>query len=300
MVPTSFMLFFQMSTINVGALCRLIRFHIRRIAFTLASLTSVVWLTIIAAQPVHIPVYDFPEIYEPLYTQVLSGVKGQTFTAPGDDLSRIDIWARTQIKAGDNAHVRFDLKRDIDSRTDILTGIVIFDRSGHNWQVRLVFDPDHISKYDMVYLRLESVLSSADSSLHYAYFGGDLYAHGELLERDRLETLDQDLRFKLYRDPIFPKPIAWLEAAIGPAVLAAERAKGPPAWVIVTLMVALGSLGFLLMLQVSILAARVLTVRHRPEATITLLLVLIAVAVAVMAGAEAPIGKLWVPLSQAT
>ncbi len=294
------MLFFQMSTINLDALCRLIRLHIRRLAFLVASLTSVVWLTIIAAQPVHIPVYNFPEIYEPLYTQVLSGVKGQTFTAPSDDLSRIDIWARTQVKTGDTVNVQFELKRDINSNTDILTGTAVFNRSSHNWQVRLVFDPDHISKNDMVYLRLESVISSPESSLHYAYFGGDLYAHGELLERDRLETPDQDLRFKLYRDPIFPKPIAWLEAAISPAVLAAERAKGPPAWVIVTLMAALGSLGFLLVLQVSILAARILTVRQRTEATITLLLVLIAVAVAVTAGAEAPIGKLWVHLSSVT
>lgn len=271
--------------------------HLRRLACTIAGLTSIAWLTIMAAQPVHIPVENFPEGHKPLYTQVLSGVKGQTLAAPLDGLSRIDIWARTQIKAGDHADVRFDLKRGVDSQSDILTGNVVFNRSGREWQARLVFDPDHISKDNMLYLRLESVLTSPASSLHYAYHGGDLYERGELLELDQLETPDQDLRFKLYRAPLFPKPIAWLEAAIAPTVMAAEEAEGPPGWVVVILMVFTGGLGCLFALDCGVLSARVLTLRHRPEVTITLLLVLAAIVVAVIAGSEAPIGKLWVPLS---
>lgn len=285
-----------MLAIDIVALRRLIRCHIQRLAFAFASLASVVWLTVIAAQPVHIPVYSFPEVYNPLYTQVLSGVKGQTITAPIDGLSRIDIWAMTHINAGDHVNLRIDLKRDIHSGSDTLFGTIVFNESNPSWQVRLSFDPAYVSRDEMVYLRLGSVLSSPDSSLHYAYFGGDLYAHGELLELDRPEMPDQDLRFKLYRDPRFPRPIAWLEAAIVPAVLAAEEAQGPPAWTVATLMVVIGGLGCLFVLLISILAARILTDRHRTEATIALLLVLTAVAVAVIAGAEAPIGKLWVPL----
>ena len=286
-----------MPTIDMEALCRLIRCHIQRLAFASCSLTSVVWIAIIAAQPVHILVHDFPEIYRPSYTQVLSGVKGQTITPRVDGLSRIDIWARTDIKAGDHVIVRFDLKRDILSDNDMISGTIVFDRSSQHWQVRLAFDPAYISRDEVVYLRMESVLSSPDSSLHYAYFGGDLYPHGELLELDRLETPDQDLRFKLYRAPRFPKPIAWLEAAIVPALLATEKAKGPPAWIVATLMIAIGSLGCLFVISISILAARIFTIRHRNEATVALLLAIVAAVVAVIAGPEAPIGKLWIPLS---
>ena len=121
--------------------------------------------------------------------------------------------------------------------------------------------------------------------------------HGELLEFERLEVPDQDLRFKLYRSPSLPKPLSWAEAAIAPAVAAAVKASGPPAWVVVSLMVVVGGLCGTFGVVCSVLAARVLTVAYRREATAVIMLVLTAFVIAIVAGAEAPIGKLWVPLS---
>ena len=271
--------------------------QIHRIAIVFAGFPAVTWLLILAAQPVHIPILDFSGRHIPSYTQALSGVKGQTLKAPSNQLSRIDVWVRTQVVAGEHAQVKFQLKRSVDSQKTFASGVVVFNRSGREWQTRLLFDPDQVSHGETIYLRLESLLSSQDSSLHYAYLGGDLYIHGELLEFERLEVPDQDLRFKLYRSPSLPKPMAWAEAAIAPAVAAAKKASGPPAWVVVSLMIVVGGLCGTFGIVSSVLAARVLTVTYRRETTAVTMLVLAAFVIAIMAGAEAPIGKLWVPLS---
>ena len=189
------------------------------------------------------------------------------------------------------------LERSVASRDEIASGVVVFNRSGSEWVARLLFDSDHFSSGDQLYLRLESILASPQSNLYYAYFGRDLYPNGELLELDRLEVPDQDLRFKLYRQPSLPKPLAWAEAAIAPAVAAAEKASGPPEWAVVLLMVVVSGLGGTFGVASSVLAARMLTVAYRREATAAIMLVLTAFVIAIMAGPEAPIGKLWVPLS---
>ena len=193
--------------------------------------------------------------------------------------------------------VKFILERSVASREEIASGVVVFNRSGSEWVARLLFDSGHFSSGDQLYLRLESILASPQSNLYYAYFGRDLYPNGELLELDRLEVPDQDLRFKLYRQPSLPKPLAWAEAAIAPAVAAAKKASGPPAWVVVSLMIVVGGLCGTFGIVSSVLAARVLTVTYRRETTAVTMLVLAAFVIAIMAGAEAPIGKLWVPLS---
>ncbi len=189
------------------------------------------------------------------------------------------------------------LKRGVASREEIASGVVVFNRSGSEWIARLLFDSGHFSSGDQLYLRLKSILASPHSNLHYAYFNRDRYPNGELLELDQLEVPGQDLRFKLYRQPSLPKPLAWAEAAIAPAVAAVKKASGPPPWVVASLMIVVGGLFGTLGVVSSVLAARMLTVAYRREATAVIMLVLTAFVVAIMAGPEAPIGKLWVPLS---
>lgn len=268
-----------------------------RASCILAGLISAMWLALLAAQPVHIPLFEFPQELIPSHTQSLSGVKGQTIVAPYDGISRIDVWTRTEIPSGENIHVTFDLKPSMQLDESIATGIVVFDRSSSAWQVRLLLDTATISKGDFLYLRLESVLSSGHSDIYYEYFGRNSYKSGELLELDRVEVRDQDLRFKLYRSPSLPKPLAWVEAAIAPAALAAAKSNGPPGWFVGTLVILLGAGGAAVVVVVSVLAARMLTVGYRREVSVALALVLLALMAAIMAGSEAPLGKLWVPLT---
>ena len=232
----------------------------------------------------------------PHHTQSLSGVKGQTIEVPSDRLSRIDIWMRTRVDPGETMQVTFQLKPGIDRISTLASGVVEFNRTSHAWHARLTFDPRLVSRGDTIYLRMESILGSATTSLDYAYVRGNLYAPGELLDLDHVEVPGQDLRFKLYREPRLPKPLAWLEAAIAPAIAAAQRAQGPPAWLIGSLMAIVGGLIVLLVVIGSILGARTFPDRYRLEATAALILVEAAVVLAIVAGAEAPIGKLWVQL----
>ena len=270
---------------------------IRRTATTVSMLLAVAWLAILAVQPVHVPLRDFSKGHIPSYTQALSGIKGQTLEIPSESLSRIDIWVRTLVTPGKDIYVTFHLIRGMAREDAFASNTVVFSRSGRDWQARLVFGPEQISEGDRIYLRMESILSSPEAELHYAYVGGNLYPQGELLDFDRAEVPDQDLRFKLYRDPVLPKPLAWLEAAMAPALAAAEKAKGPAAWVVVSLLTLVGGIGTGLIVLTSILGARVFTDRNRREITAALFLGLTAVVSAIVAGAEAPIGKLWVNLS---
>ena len=269
----------------------------RHAIWILIGIFAALWLAILVTLPVHIPIVEYSREYIPSYTHALSGVKGQTLTVPSDGLSRIDVWIRTHVEPGGYVRVKFELKSTPELEHGIASGIVVFDRSGSDWQARLTVDPEMISKNDPLYLRLESILSSPASSLHYSYFAQDLYPHGELLELDQLTVPDQDLRFKLYRDPSLPKPFAWAEAAIAPAIDASHISAGAPAWIIVAAMVAAGALYAALAVTCGVLAARLLAVAHRREAAAAVVLALFAAAAAILAGAEAPIGKLWVPLT---
>lgn len=266
-------------------------------AMLAAGLIAAVWLATLVVQPVHVSVFEFSREYMPKYTQALSGAKGQTVIAPTQRLSRIDVWVRTQIEPDHDALVTFQLRRGIKLHDEIASGTVVFNRSGPEWQARLVFDSELVSSGDSLYLRLESVVESEYAHLHYAYFGQDLYPEGDLLELDQLEVPGQDLRFKLYRAPKLPKPLAWAEAVVAPAIAAASKSRGPPAWVIMTVMAITGGLGAALIIAASVVATQVFSDTHRVPTMLTIMLVLTAIVVAIFAGAEAPIGKLWVPLS---
>ena len=273
-----------------------LRKHVGRIVSFTVALSAILWISILAAQPVHVPIQDFSKGYIPSYTQVLSGVKGQTLTVPSDLLSRIDVWIRTRVNPGETTQVTFALTRGPYNKAEYASSIVSFDRSSREWQTRLVFDPNLFSQGDTIYLRMASILASPYASLHYAYVVGDLYPQGELLDLDRVEAPDQDLRFKLYRQPLLPKPLAWIEALLAPAMEATEIANGPPAWIVGSLTALVGGLIAAFVVIGSVLGARVFPVTFRREATGALLLVITAVVLAVVAGAEAPIGKLWVYL----
>lgn len=267
-----------------------------RKATVIAALAALVWISVLAVQPVHVPIQDFAKGHIPHYTQALSGVKGQTIAVPSNLLSRIDIWMRTRVDPGETTQVTFQLKHGIDRTGTLASGIVVFNRTADEWHVRLTFDPSLVSQGDSIYLRMESILASPSASLDYAYVRGNLYAPGEMLDLDRVEVPGQDLRFKLYREPRLPKPFAWLEASIAPAIAAAQKAHGPSAWLIGSLMAIVGGLIVSFVVIGSILAAHTFPGRIRLEATAALIMVEAAVALALVAGTEAPIGKLWVHL----
>ena len=54
-----------------------------------SSPTAVVWIVYLALQPVYVPVFEMSQKHRRLYTQALSGVKGQTFVAPSGELCRV-------------------------------------------------------------------------------------------------------------------------------------------------------------------------------------------------------------------
>ena len=259
------------------------------------SLLSLSWMAVMAMQPVHIPAFEFDRGYTVLEQESLTGVKGQTFVAPADHISRIDLWVSTVVdKPGDFVHMRFDLKRSAASEEAIVTGGHTFEESVSNWQVRLVFDPTLLAAGDRLYLRAESVLSSPYAHVSYGYYGQDVYPDGELLDLDQVAVSGQDLRFTLYRKPALPKPLAWAEAAIAPAITAAEQsAGGPPPWTVAVLMVAVGGGAVALTAGCGVLVARRLAGARR-DVTAAVVLALLALVLAIAAGAEAPVAKLYV------
>ena len=259
------------------------------------SLLSLSWMAVMAMQPVHIPAFEIDRGYTVLEQESLTGVKGQTFVAPADHISRIDLWVSTVVdKPGDFVHMRFDLKRSAASEEAIVTGGHTFEESVSNYQVRLVFDPTLLAAGDRLYLRAESVLSSPYAHVSYGYYGQDVYPDGELLDLDQVAVSGQDLRFTLYRKPALPKPLAWAEAAIAPAITAAEQsAGGPPPWTVAVLMVAVGGGAVALTAGCGVLVARRLAGARR-DVTAAVVLALLALVLAIAAGAEAPVAKLYV------
>ena len=286
-----------MSITEPNDMSLLSRTNVGRTSSVVVSILALVWILVLSVQPVHVPIQNFSKGRIPHYTQALSGVKGQTIEVPSDFLSRIDIWMRTRVDPGETTQVTFQLNHGVDRDKTLATGIVEFNRTARAWHARLTFDPRLVSQGDTIYLRMESILGSPNASLHYAYVRGNLYAPGEMLDLDRVEVPDLDLRFKLYREPQLPKPLAWLEAAIAPAIAAAQKAKGPPAWLVGSLMAIVGGLIASFVVIGSIMGAHMFPDQRRLDATAALILVEAAVVLAIVAGAEAPIGKLWVHLS---
>ena len=258
------------------------------------SLVSLSWMAVMAFQPVHILAFEIDRGYTVLQQESLTGVKGQTFISPSENLSRIDLWLDTQIDSGDSIKVQFELNRSVEFEEPIVAGSATFERSVSDWQVRLLFDPTLVAEGDRLYLRLRSILSSPLAHLYYGYYRQDLYPDGELLDLDQVAVTGQDLRFKLYREPGLPKPLAWAEAAIAPAIAAAEQsAGGPPPWTVAVLMVAVGGGAVALTVGCGVLVARRLAGARR-DVTAAVVLALLALVLAIAAGAEAPVAKLYV------
>ena len=294
---TSFTPSYQTSVTDLMPSSSRARHQVIRVALAAAASLAVTWLIILSLQPVHIPHGDFSKWHLPQFSQALSGVKGQVVTVPSDRLSRIDIWMRTLVPTGEMIQVKYDLIEGLDHQNVVASGLVTFNRSGREWQSRVVFSPHLLSKGELIYLRMESVLSSPRASIHYAFLGRDLYPHGAMLDLDRVEVPDQDMRFRLYTEPVLPKPFAWLEAVLAPTVAAADKASGPPPWIVASTTGLIATLITALIVLSSVLGSRVFPPRLRREAAAALLLSEVATAVAIVAGSEAPIAKLWVHLS---
>ena len=263
-------------------------------------LLAFAWIGFLVARPVYIPVLSPSQEVEPWRTQSLSGVRGQTFVAPTEGLSRIDIDIDTYIPQGEWVRVRFELAREVLPRTTLASATQVFDRSRKGWPIQLTFDPTLTSTGDRLYLRLESVLSSPEAGVFYRYSRKDIDPLGALLELDQLRTPDQDLLMSVFRSTRLPKPLAWGEALVGRAALAAQRTALAPEWV-VTLVCALaitatfGAFATSVRLVTRLVHASKWSVA--PLTTPAVTATLCAAALAILAWGEAPIGKVALSLT---
>ena len=226
----------------------------------------------------------------------MSGVKGQTFVAPTNSVSRVDVWLHTKVEPGEFVRVKFELLPEPGSETSLASTIAVFDQSG-DWQVRLLFHPNLTRESDKLYLRLESILSAPTSHLYLDYFRENLYPHGALLDLDTLVVKGQDLRFMVYRSPTLQRPLAWAEVVMYNAVHAASEAKGPSGVVVVMLISVAAVLGLSIAIVAILFAVRAICHQINPGTTITLTLIVVAIGLAIMTGTEAPFGKMILTLN---
>ena len=271
--------------------------RVRQGALVSVVAASLVWIVYLAMQPVHVPVFEMSTELTSRYTQVLTGVKGQTFVAPSDNLSRIDVWFRTEVEPGEDVGIIFSLHRGVGSGNEIASQTIVVRESRDQLRARVSFDPALISKGDRLYLRLTTVLSSPRTHLFFAYFREDVYQDGELRELDRIDVVGQDLRFKLFRDPHLPKPLAWAEAPIARAIEAAGESAGPPPWSVALTMTVIGTLALAVIVVSAVLAWPRLVGGSGYGNALGGVIVLIGIILAIVAHGEAPIGKLVVQLS---
>ena len=204
----------------------------------LAILLGLTWLGFLLIHPVDIPVITPSQEVQVFLAKSLIGVRGQTFTAPTDGLSRIDLKIDTEVPPGEWVRVKFELARGVQPRTTLASAIAVFDRSRQSWPVRLTFDPELTAEGDRLYLRLESILSSPQAAVFYPYSRRDIDPQGAFFDLDHPRETSQDLLITVFRESRVPKPLAWAEAFIARVRLAAQRSDLAPLW-IVTLVSAL-------------------------------------------------------------
>ncbi|MBM4437000.1 MAG: hypothetical protein FJ029_07130 [Actinobacteria bacterium] len=214
----------------------------------LVTLAALGWILLLVARPVTVPVGEISRDIVPHVTQVLSGVKGQTFVA-ADRLSRLDLWVRTIVPEGSYVRVKFELARGVANRQTLASGIVVFDRSRDGWPVHLSFDPSLTRAGEPLYLRLEALLNTPYDALYVEYSRQNVYPFGELLEHDRLDVPGQDLMLFHYAAPRAPKPLAWVEALVRRTLAPAAAAGIEQDWllavVLAALVVTLGAVAWL-------------------------------------------------------
>jgi len=246
---------------------------------------------------VHIPVLAPSAEVVAHRAQSLAGVQGQTFTAPADGLSRIDVEIDTHIPPGEWVHVTFELARGIQPRTTLATASVRFERTRKGWPVRLTVDPHLTAAGDRQYLRFESVLSSPRARISYRYSRQDIDPQGAFIERDQARETTLDLLMTAYRAPSVPKPLAWIEAFTARAGQAAQLAALVPGWIVtlvstLTLGAALIAFaaGVHLIIRIGGWQATWLT-------TPAIVALLCAAALTVLAWGENPIGKVVLDLA---
>lgn len=189
----------------------------------LAVLVAFGWIGFLVTVPVQVPVYAPSQEVESHAAKAIVGVRGQTFTAPTDSLSRIDLTMDTAIPPGEWVRVKFELARGVNPRTTLASGIAVFDRSRSGWPVRLTFDPELTAAGDRLYLRLESILSSPEASVFYIYSRQDIDPQGAFFDLDEPLETNQDLLMSIFRASRMPKPMAWVEALAARADRAARR-----------------------------------------------------------------------------
>ena len=266
--------------------------RVRLACEALVILAALGWIGFIITVPVEVPVYAPSQEVEPLRAKSTIGVRGQTFTAPTDGLSRIDLKLDTEIPPGEWVRVKFEIARGVKPRTTLASAIAVFDRSRTDWPVRLTFDPDLTAAGDRLYLRLESILSSRQADVFYYYSREDIDPDGAFFDLDQPRDTDQDLLMTVFRASRVPKPLAWAEAFVARAGLAAQRSALTPPWV-VTLVSALALTATLGAFAAGIhLPLRTLQRETTAITRIAIASVLCAGSLACLAWGEIPIGTL--------
>ncbi len=266
--------------------------RVRLACEALAILAALGWIGFLITVPVAVPVYAPSQEVEPLRAKSTIGVRGQTFTAPTDGLSRIDLKLDTEIPPGEWVRVKFEIARGVKPRTTLASAIAVFDRSRTDWPVRLTFDPDLTATGDRLYLRLESILSSSEAAVFYHFSRQDIDPQGSFFDLDEPLDTKQDLLMSAFRASRTPKPLAWVEAFTARADQAARRSDlaQPGIVAVVSGLVLAAALGAFAV------GARLLVNAWKggttPLTNPALATVLIATALLCLAWGEIPIGKL--------
>ena len=256
-----------------------------------ATLLALVWIGFLVQHPVHIPVLSPSPEVSVFLGRSLTGVQGQTFVAPTDGLSRIDLELDTHIPPGEWVRVKFELARGVKPRTTLASAIAVFDRSREGWPVRLSFDRGLTTSGDRLYLRLESILSSARADVFYHYSGRDIVPLGNFFDLDQPRATGQDLLMTLFRAPSVPKPLAWIEAMTARAGQAGQLAALAPGWVVTV--VSTLSLGAALVAVAAGIRLLIRMCGWNPTRLTTpaIVALLCAAALALLAWGEIPVAK---------
>ena len=264
---------------------------IQWLAGAAVSVLALAWIGFLVSRPVYIRVEEFAPSIRPLRAEALSGVRGQTFAAPTERLSRIDFWVDTNVHPGSWIRLDVQLAADPAGGDALASSKVVFDRTRAGWPVQARFIPGLIPADATGYLRLVSSTNTPRDHVFYLYSRRDVYPRGEFLDLDRVEVGGQDLLFTLYRSARFPKPLAWAELLLARVSAAASIAsvESPPLLAAVLAAALVG--GAAALAGVAYLVVRMIPVTLARITPPAVALALLAGALFVLAWDETPVGK---------
>ena len=260
---------------------------------------ALAWIAFLISRPVYIRVGEISTSVQALRAEALSGVRGQTFIAPTDRLSRVDFWMDTEVQMNSWISVEVQIAADPKQRDILASGTIVFDRTRVAWPVQAHFSPGLIPAGTKGYLRLMSLTNTPKDHLFYLYSRSDVYPDGEFLDFDRVEVGGQDLLFTLYRSASFPKPLAWGELLLARVAASAERASVQEAWLLAIMLTVIMVSMITTISGTTYVVSRIIPLLRTPLTVPSVGLGLAAITLFVLAWDEAPVGKVMLYLMTA-